>query len=101
MEPTDVLGDRPAPGPPPGEVVVYWRPGCPWCALLRRRLRRAGLAAREVNIWEDPAAAARVRSITGGDETVPTVVVGDLAMVNPSLGDIRRALGERSAHLRP
>ncbi len=33
---------------------------------------------------EKPAAAAAVRAITGGDETVPTVVVGTTAIVNPS-----------------
>ena len=38
----------------------------------------------EIDIWEDRAAAARLRAITGGDETVPTVIVGSQAMVNPS-----------------
>jgi hypothetical protein len=52
--------------------------------MLRLGLRRARLPVEEINIWEDPAAAAEVRDITGGDETVPTVVVGTLAMVNPS-----------------
>jgi glutaredoxin len=36
------------------------------------------------NIWDDPDAAAFVRSVADGNETVPTVVVGDRAMVNPS-----------------
>jgi glutaredoxin len=60
----------------PGGVLVYWRPGCPYCAMLRLGLRSARVPAEWVNIWEDRAAAARVRAITGGDETVPTVVVG-------------------------
>ena len=51
--------------------------------MLRLRLRGARIRAEWVNIWEDQAAAARVRAITGGDETVPTVVVGARAMVNP------------------
>lgn len=38
----------------------------------------------ERNIWTDPAAAARVRAATGGSETVPTVVIGSRALVNPS-----------------
>jgi glutaredoxin-like protein len=65
-------------------VTVYWRPGCPYCRRLRRDLRRVGLPAREINIWEDPAAAAAVRSVTGGNETVPTVMVADRALVNPA-----------------
>ena len=68
----------------PLAVRVYWRPGCPCCMMLRLRLRSAGVPAEWVNIWEDQAAAATVRDITGGDETVPTVVVGTKAMVNPS-----------------
>jgi mycoredoxin len=68
----------------PGAVRVYWRPGCPYCAMLRLGLRGARVQAEWINIWDDQAAAARVRAITGGDETVPTVVVGTRAMVNPS-----------------
>jgi glutaredoxin len=37
----------------------------------------------EVNIWDDPEAAAFVRSVANGNETVPTVVIGGVAHVNP------------------
>jgi uncharacterized protein (DUF427 family)/glutaredoxin len=73
-------------------IEVLWRPGCPYCSRLRRGLRRAGVATVERNIWADPAAAARVRAVTGGDETVPTVVVGGLALVNPSVNDVLAAV---------
>lgn len=73
-------------------VALYWRPGCPWCALLRRGLRRAGIATMEFNIWEDPDAAAKVREVAGGNETVPTVFVGEVALVNPSVATVRKAL---------
>lgn len=43
-----------------------------------------GVRTTEVNIWDDPAAAAVVRGHAGGNETVPTVVIGDTAMVNPT-----------------
>jgi len=69
-------------------VTMYWRPGCMFCAALRRRMRSAGVPFAEVNIWEDPAAAAFVRSVAGGNETVPTVTVGGSAMVNPSLSRV-------------
>lgn len=64
-------------------ATVYWRPGCPYCSRLLGDLDRIGLPLHKVNIWDDPAAAARVRAVAGGNETVPTVVVGDTAMVNP------------------
>ena len=51
------------------------------------------------NIWENADDAAVVRSIADGDETVPTVIVGPVGMVNPSLGLIERTLAEHAAHL--
>ena len=65
-------------------VTLYWRPGCPYCSGLRRRLRQLGVRTTEINIWSDPAAAAAVRAVAGGNETVPTVVIAGTAMVNPS-----------------
>ncbi|MQY19780.1 glutaredoxin family protein [Nocardia macrotermitis] len=57
------------------ELVVYRRPGCPFCARLRRVLNRHGIIHREIDIWSDPEAAAFVRSVADGNETVPTVVL--------------------------
>lgn len=38
-----------------------------------------------MNIWDDPAGATYVRSVAGGNETVPTVSVGTVSLVNPSV----------------
>lgn len=73
-------------------IEMLWRPGCPFCSRLRRGLARAGIDTVERDIWADPAAAARVRSATGGDETVPTVIVGTQALVNPSVGMVVAAV---------
>jgi len=78
-------------------VTVYWRPGCGFCHILRRELDRAGVERTEINIWEDPAAAAVVRSHARGNETIPTVLVGALAMVNPTAGEVIAAAHERMA----
>ncbi|MEB3033386.1 glutaredoxin domain-containing protein [[Mycobacterium] nativiensis] len=69
-------------------VEVYWRPGCPYCRMLLGRLRRSGLRLREINVWEDRDAAARVRAVADGNETVPTVFIGERAMVNPSVRQV-------------
>ncbi len=53
------------------------------------------MPVRRVNIWEDEQAAATVRSITGGSETVPTVVVGEVAMVNPRASEVIDVLDQR------
>jgi hypothetical protein len=60
--------------------------------MLRLGLRRARVRAEWINIWDDPAAAAEVRDITGGDETVPTVVVGTHAVCNPSARQVIAAM---------
>ena len=46
---------------------------------------------RRVNIWDDAAAAAIVRSVANGNETVPTVMVGTIALVNPRVSEILAA----------
>jgi len=72
-------------------VTVYWRPGCVYCEHLRTGLERAEVRTTFVNIWENPAAAAAVRLVAGGNETVPTVIVGTTVMVNPT---VQRVLEE-------
>lgn len=56
-------------------------------ALWVRRVK-----VEQVNIWKDQDAAAFVRSVADGNETVPTVVVGGDAMVNPSPGQVVSAI---------
>jgi glutaredoxin len=56
---------------------------------LRFGLRRARVQFREVNIWNDPSAAAFVRSVANGNETVPTVSIGTVHLVNPSARRVR------------
>ncbi|QIS19922.1 glutaredoxin domain-containing protein [Nocardia terpenica] len=82
------MGDTQASAP---VVEVYWRPGCPYCRRLLRSLRRTELRLREINIWADPGAAARVRSVAHGDETVPTVFINGEGMVNPSVREVLAA----------
>jgi glutaredoxin-like protein len=79
-------------------VTVLWRPGCPYCALLLRGLSRTGLRFDRIDIWEEPAAAAWLRVVADGNETVPTVriVGGDpdaaVALVNPSVTQVLAAV---------
>lgn len=76
---------------PEGErgVVVYWRPGCPYCERLRHRIGKdRGATVTWVDIWRDPEAAAFVRSVNDGDETVPTVVVDGTPYSNPEPSEV-------------
>jgi mycoredoxin len=68
----------------PTAVDFYTRTGCPFSLALSWKLRRRRVPVRFHDIWADPEAAAFVRSVAGGNETVPTVVVGDVVLVAPS-----------------
>lgn len=78
-------------------VAIYWRPGCPFCLALRTRIGKYADCASWVNIWEDEEAAAYVRSVNQGNETVPTVVIDGVPHTNPRPGVVRKwlAAGER------
>jgi mycoredoxin len=56
--------------------------------MLQRALDKLGIERTEHNIWDDPADAAIVRAHARGNETVPTVVIGDRGFVNPSAGEL-------------
>jgi mycoredoxin len=72
-----------------GKPIVYWRPGCPFCLRLRASLGRRANRLHWVDIWDDPAGAATVRAVAGGNETVPTVVAGERSWVNPAPAEVR------------
>ncbi|MEU8460791.1 glutaredoxin domain-containing protein [Streptomyces sp. NPDC029003] len=85
-----------SPAAKPG-ITVYWRPGCVYCIKLWIKLRLTGTRYRPVNIWRDPEAAALVRGVNAGNETVPTVRVtsgsgAESILTNPSLSQVKRAL---------
>jgi mycoredoxin len=67
-----------------GRPIIYWRPGCPFCLRMRTVLAREAGRYHWVDIWSDPEAAASVRAVAGGNETVPTVVTPGESYVNPS-----------------
>lgn len=72
--------------------LIYWRPGCSYCVRLRLALGRTGSRAIWVDVSRDDDASARVRRVNGGDETVPTVFVGQSARVNPAPSWVRGQL---------
>jgi mycoredoxin len=74
------------------DIVLYTRPGCPFCTMLRADLRANNFTWTELDIWQDPDAAAAVRAAANGNETVPTANIGDAWLVNPSIEQVRKAL---------
>lgn len=82
-------------------VVIHWRPGCGFCSALLRGVESTPLRYETVNIWEDEAGAAFVRSVADGNETVPTVRVGDVALVNPTPRQLLQAVAEHAPEALP
>lgn len=76
-------------------VTVYWRPGCMFCQRLRFVLWTKRLHPTMVNIWKDAEAAAYVRSVAQGNETVPTAVIDGRPHVNPAPKLVVEALRRR------
>jgi mycoredoxin len=81
---------QPSPTGPTAEV--FWRPGCPYCDALRSDLARRGITAVWRDIWSDGDARAFVRSVNRGNETVPTVRIGDRTMTNPTGAQVSEQL---------
>ncbi len=83
------------------DIVVYWRPGCMFCSALLRQLDKRGVPHRRVDIWSDPKAAAQVRALANGNETVPTVTIGSSALVNPDIHGVLALAGDIAPHAVP
>jgi mycoredoxin len=83
------------------KIDLYWRPGCGFCSSLRRQLDKLGIERVEHNIWDEPAKTDVVRQYANGSETVPTVVVGGVGMVNPSALALAAHLAENAPYLLP
>ena len=69
--------------------------------MLQRKLDQLGIQRVEHDIWDDPDDAAIVRQHANGNETVPTVVIGDQGFVNPSAGELVAFLAARHPELLP
>lgn len=80
--------------PTPETVTMYTTTWCGYCIRLKHQMRRAGINYQEIHLERNPEAAAFVRSVNGGNETVPTLVFPDSSTAtNPSIAEVKRRLG--------
>ncbi len=74
-------------------ITVYGHPTCPGVPPVRALLGQSKIEYTYVNIRQDPAAAALVRSINNGNESVPTLVFpDDTTLTEPSAGELKQKL---------
>lgn len=75
------------------QLTMYSTPWCGYCIRLKHQLKREGITFIEINIAHDPESARYVEQVNGGNQTVPTVVLGDgTPLTNPSLREIKQHL---------
>jgi mycoredoxin len=76
-------------------LTIYSTVWCGYCTRLKRQLERAGVPFVEVDIEDDPEAAAFVEQANGGSQTVPTVRLTDgSTMANPTLAQLMQWLAQ-------
>lgn len=75
------------------DVIVYMTTWCPFCRSLLESMAAAGITWDEVDVDEDPVAAAKVEQINGGNRVVPTVEFADgSTLTNPDVAEVRAKL---------
>ena len=78
--------------------TMYTTPWCGYCHRLKSQLDREGITYDVVDIEQDEASAAFVRSVNGGNQTVPTLKFDDgSALTNPSIVQVRERLAATAA----
>jgi glutaredoxin len=95
-QPIPALAGAPLPPEPPAEqvrVIMYCTDWCPACRRARAYLKVNNIPFEEINITRDRAAAAQVRSWTGGVESTPTFDVGGKIVVNFDVDKLNNLLG--------
>ncbi len=77
------------------DLTMYSTTWCGYCIRLKKQLEREGIPFDVVDIETDPAAAAFVENVNGGNQTVPTLRFADgSALTNPSFAQVTGRLKE-------
>ena len=66
-------------------VVIYTKPGCPYCTSARNELIAEGVEYEEIDVTTTPGAQKRLAELTLGSMMVPVIVEED--------GSVRVAAG--------
>ncbi len=82
----------------PEPLTLYGAGNCDETERTRKNLRRWGVSFREIDILQDDNAAIFVRTISGGNQSTPTLVFGDgkrkLVLTEPTDDELLQALIE-------
>ncbi len=74
-------------------IIVYGHPTCPAIGPVKGLLSQSKVKFEYINIHQDSVAAARVRAINNGNESVPTLVFPDgSTLTEPTVGELKSKL---------
>ena len=77
----------------PDTIIVYGHPTCPGIGPVKGLLTQAKVKFEYIDIHQDGVAAARVRTINNGNESVPTLVFPDgSTLTEPTVGELQSKL---------
>jgi glutaredoxin len=55
-------------------ILIYTKPGCPYCAKAREYYNKQGIAFDERNAQDNLEYRKEMLAFTDGDPTVPTII---------------------------
>ena len=58
-------------------IVMYTKPGCPYCASAKDLLRGKKVKFEEIVAYADPQLRAQMVERSGGRNTFPQIFIGD------------------------
>ena len=74
-------------------IIVYGHPTCPNLGPVKGLLTQSKVKFEYIDIHQDSVAAARVRAINNGHESVPTLVFPDgSTLTEPTVGELQSKL---------
>lgn len=76
----------------PDYIVMYGVQWCPDCSRSRRVLKRHRVEYKEIDIDRESGADAKMRSLNGGSGKVPTLIIGEETLIEPSDHELTSAL---------
>ncbi len=57
------------------QVIMYWKPGCPYCASAESLLRQKGVEPIKFRIDNDDKLRVEMIEKSGGQKTVPQIFI--------------------------
>ena len=74
-------------------IIVYGHPTCPNLGPVKGLLKQSKVKFEYIDIHQDSVAAAHVRTINNGNESVPTLVFPDgSTLTEPTVGELQSKL---------